>query len=101
MKRPEIVAKIQQAITGIKGMQVWLYGSEAREEARPDSDIDLLVLLQKSRVTLTDRMHVAGLFNTIELDTGVLINTFIQTEQQWNDSNSAFHQSVTRERIAL
>lgn len=34
--------------------KVWLYGSRARGEARPDSDWDLLVLLDKDQISNED-----------------------------------------------
>ena len=48
MERDELLARIKAALEDAFGGRlegVILYGSEARGEAEPDSDIDLLVLL--------------------------------------------------------
>ena len=48
MEREELLAEIKAALApayGLRLQRVVLYGSEARGEGRPDSDIDVLVLL--------------------------------------------------------
>lgn len=81
--------------------EVWLYGSEARGEATSDSDIDLLVLMDVPRIALEDRMNINRHFNDIELETGVMINAFIQTREKWSTSHSDFHNNVVKDYIKI
>ncbi len=49
MSRDELLQKIKSRLRAVHGDRlkgVVLYGSEARGEARPDSDVDVLVLLE-------------------------------------------------------
>ena len=80
-----------------------IYGSEARGDARPDSDIDLLLLLPDKKVT-PEREHaiVSKLFE-IELQSGVVISTLIMPLHQWENPKvvTPFYQNVKREGILL
>lgn len=102
MQRNDIVKRISVAAQeSLPQASVWLYGSEARGDARDDSDIDLLVLFNTETLTFRDRMEVSGAFLDIEQETGIEINTYIDTEKGWNAAKTVFRENVTKERIAL
>jgi len=80
-----------------------LYGSYARGDYREDSDIDLLVLLNKDKVTIEDRMQIISPVYGIELDTGKLISLFFYSKKAWETRKmiTPFYENVTREGIVL
>ena len=78
MKRPQIISRIKEALhRNEPGLQIVLFGSEARGDARADSDIDLLLLVDKEPVTLADKMALTAPLYDIELETGIQINPIV------------------------
>lgn len=104
MKRPEIVERIRDAVHRVNpGGQTILLGSEARGDARQDSDIDLLILVDADRITLAEESRITDDLYNIEFETGVLINPKVVTRKQWETARrqTLFYQNVMREGIVL
>ncbi len=59
--------------------EVWLFGSRARGDARPDSDWDFLVLTEKP-VTWSYKSELRGHLFDIGLTSGQTISTIIQSK---------------------
>lgn len=86
MRRPEIVKQIKQTIEEIEPTAtVILYGSEARGDARADSDIDVLILLDGDKMSLKREMEMTGPLNEIEWQTGVLVSPTVMLRKQWEN----------------
>ena len=102
MKRPQIILRIKEALhRNEPGLQIVLFGSEARGDARADSDIDLLLLVDKEPVTLADKMALTAPLYDIELETGIQINPIVESLRKWGKRFTPFYENVIKEGILL
>ena len=104
MDNLNLLQKIKQAVQTIEPeAQIFLYGSRARGDAKPDSDWDLLVLVDgianPSRTSQIRRQ-----IYEIEWETGEVLCTIVRSKEQWQTpllQTTPFWQSVNREAIIL
>ena len=103
-KLDAILRTLQQELAKALGSQlerVVLYGSRARGEARPDSDIDVLIVV-KGEVNYPDLMQrtseiVAG----VSLQNDVVISRTFASRAQFETAQNPFFINVRREGVRV
>ena len=83
--------------------EVILFGSKARNDAKEDSDWDILILLNQQIVNLEDELKIRNNLFDIELATGANISTFAYSKTDWHNRLKIIplYKNVIREGIIL
>lgn len=79
---------------------LYLYGSRARGDYNPNSDWDLLVLLNKDKEEYSDFDTYSYPFISLGYDYGVSVSAHLYTISQWNTmSFSPFYHNIEHEKL--
>jgi predicted nucleotidyltransferase len=99
-----ILRALQKELKGTLGERVEkviLYGSQARGDARNDSDIDVLVVLKDDFKYGAMLKKTSKAVAKLSLDNDVVISRAFVTRQQYEQSQMPFLMNVRREGIAI
>lgn len=83
--------------------EAYLFGSRARGDSKPDSDWDILILVDDFKVTNEVEDKFRDDLYDIELESGQVISTFIYTKDYWQSTliYSPLYKNVNKEGIRL
>ena len=104
MESKALLQRIKEIVYAIEpSAQIFLYGSRARNDARPDSDWDILILVD-GVVNPFRRDRLRHQIYEIEWETGEVICSIIRSRQEWNTprvQQTPFSISIEKEAILL
>jgi predicted nucleotidyltransferase len=98
-----IVSMIRKLVKEIDPTaKIILFGSRARGDERPDSDWDIIILIDSKADIDTEKIFRHKLFD-LELETGVAISTFVYNKYEWNSKYriTPLYKNVSREGIII
>jgi predicted nucleotidyltransferase len=94
---------LQQAVRllldAAPGARVILFGSHARNEARPDSDLDFLVIEPEVEDRMGEMVRLSKVLAPLMIPTDVLVVSAERFEY-WKDTpNTVYHRAVREGRV--
>jgi uncharacterized protein len=101
MKEPKDILREIKRIVSAKDSdaKIYLYGSRVRGTANKESDWDLLILLNKDKITPDLESEITSPLYDLEFETGEVISPMIYSEREWNTKYkiTPFYHNVMRE----
>ena len=100
----KILKKLKKELMQIYGDQIHsilLYGSRARGDERPDSDIDILIVL-KNEFNYSEMLRLSSERTaSLSLENDVVISRAFVTEKDYKERQIPFLMNVHREGIVI
>jgi len=99
-----ILRKLQKGLKKIYGQQldrIILYGSQARGDSKPDSDIDILIVLNKGFNFSEENERIDIFIADMCLEYNTLISCAFATQQHYQNYDSCFFRNVRREGLKI
>lgn len=100
----EIIAEIKRRIKETEpDARVFLYGSYARGDANKESDIDLLILVDKNQIDYNEEMKIESPLYRLGFETGLIISPLVKTKNNWekNFFFTPLYYNIKREGIEI
>lgn len=86
------------------GATLILYGSYARGDYSKDSDIDLLILLDRDRdkISYDEEKKITDPLYALAFETGIMLSPVVYTTKGWaNHRVTPYYENVNREGVIL
>jgi len=99
----QLLVELKSGLAALYGSRlrgVFLYGSYARQEQDPESDLDILIILSDVQRHIAQIERTGQLVRELSLKCGVSISRKFLSEIQWNTVNSALLRNIRAEAIA-
>ncbi|MFW6218856.1 MAG: nucleotidyltransferase domain-containing protein [Bacteroidota bacterium] len=102
MDKEKVITAFKSAVLQVdNGAIIYLYGSRARGDNKPDSDWDFLILTNLPKNKKTKDKFRNKIFD-FELEYEQPISTIIHNKNEWNDYEiTPLYQTISREGVRI
>lgn len=103
MGKKEVIHQIQVVAKQVlpPNSNIYLYGSQARNDAHEGSDWDILILLDKPKLSFND-YGVGYPFRELGWDINEEINPQVYSKKEWNENAfTPFYKNVEHDKLVL
>jgi predicted nucleotidyltransferase len=100
----EIAAKTKaelQKIYGGRLKSVYLYGSAARDQLTPDSDIDIAIILDHIENSFLEHKRTSELGSELSLEHNTVVSFFFSEDADLKTGRFAIHRFINEEGISV
>ena len=100
----DILSELKHSIKGLYGDRLKntiLFGSRARPDHHPESDLDLLVVLDLVSNWEAESERLDDIVSELSLDRDVVIACFVMGEKEFQNDQSPFLMNVRREGVTV
>jgi predicted nucleotidyltransferase len=99
----ELLDEMEEGLDHLYGERlqgVYLFGSRARGEAQPDSDVDILIVLDEVRHYYGELERTAALVSDLSLHYDVSISRVFLPASEWRQGEGPFLITVREDAVA-
>ena len=100
----EIASKVRSELEKLYGERlrgVYLYGSAARDQLTPDSDIDIAIVLDNIKSRFEEIEYAGQLGSDVSLEYDTLVTFFFAPQNDYEQGKYAVYRAIKREGIAV
>lgn len=104
MELDEVLQQLKRELEALYGERLkglYLFGSHARGDAEPDSDVDIAVVLDDYEAPVADIRRMSEVFSRLSLEADVHLSRVPVRQPEWQERDTVFLRNVRREAVAV
>ena len=102
-KALEIIRELKDRLQPLYGSRLkgsYLFGSHSREEADEESDIDVLLVLDKIDNYSAEVERISAIVSELSIKHGHSMSCVFATEKNWREDQTMFYLNVREEAVS-